>query len=96
VASGELRIVNIVAGVRGKKRAVCYNKNGAGTDAPDHYAACPAAFPSWYLGDVVQLVRTLPCHGRGRGFESRRPRHSFQALATLTSNQLGDIRGRWI
>src|SRR5580700_7806848 len=29
------------------------------------------------LGDVVQLVRTLPCHGRGRGFESRRPRHSF-------------------
>ena len=20
---------------------------------------------------VVQLVRTLPCHGRGRGFESR-------------------------
>ena len=27
------------------------------------------------------MVRTLPCHGRGRGFESRRPRHSFQALA---------------
>jgi len=23
------------------------------------------------------LARTLPCHGRGRGFESRR-RHSFQ------------------
>src|SRR5580692_10185078 len=32
-------------------------------------------------GDVVQLVRTLPCHGRGRGFESRRPRHSFPRLA---------------
>ena len=31
-----------------------------------------------HRGDVVQLVRTLPCHGRGRGFESRRPRHSFQ------------------
>src|SRR5215813_3170758 len=30
-------------------------------------------------GDVVQLVRTLPCHGRGRGFESRRPRHSFES-----------------
>ena len=28
------------------------------------------------------MVRTLPCHGRGRGFESRRPRHSFQALAS--------------
>src|SRR3954469_12306637 len=25
-------------------------------------------------GVVVQLARTLPCHGRGRGFESRRPR----------------------
>ncbi len=32
-------------------------------------------------GDVVQLVRTLPCHGRGRGFESRRPRHLFRHLA---------------
>ena len=32
------------------------------------------------IGDVVQLVRTLPCHGRGRGFESRRPRHSFQKI----------------
>ncbi len=32
------------------------------------------------VGDVVQLVRTLPCHGRGREFESRRPRHSFQGV----------------
>jgi hypothetical protein len=30
-----------------------------------------------WRGDVVQLVRTLPCHGRGREFESRRPRHTF-------------------
>ena len=31
-------------------------------------------------GDVVQLVRTLPCHGRGREFESRRPRQLFKNL----------------
>src|SRR5579863_9565728 len=29
-------------------------------------------------GDVAQLFRALPCHGRGRGFEPRRPRHTFQ------------------
>ncbi len=27
-----------------------------------------------YNALVVQLVRTLPCHGRGRGFESHRAR----------------------
>ena len=26
---------------------------------------------TWVVGAVVQLVRMLPCHGRGRGFESR-------------------------
>jgi hypothetical protein len=26
-------------------------------------------------GIVAQLVRALPCHGRGRGFESRQFRH---------------------
>src|ERR1051326_8512556 len=31
-------------------------------------------------GDVVQLVRTLPCHGRGREFESRRPRQLLNNL----------------
>jgi hypothetical protein len=38
------------------------------------------------VGDVVQLVRTLPCHGRGRGFESRRPR---QTQTTGPSAALG-------
>jgi hypothetical protein len=29
------------------------------------------------------------CHGRGRGFESRRPRHSFQALGGSASFRVG-------
>jgi DNA-binding IclR family transcriptional regulator len=37
------------------------------------------AIGQYDLGDVAQLVRALPCHGRGRGFEPRRPRHSFQS-----------------
>src|SRR3984893_8409168 len=40
------------------------------SDSAHHCDATP------FSGDVVQLVRTLPCHGRGREFESRRPRHS--------------------
>ena len=28
-----------------------------------------------HSGFVAQLVRALPCHGRGREFESRRIRH---------------------
>jgi hypothetical protein len=47
-------------------------------------------------GDVVQLVRTLPCHGRGRGFESRRPRHSFQkSLADFTKTIEGAKTARF-
>ena len=38
-------------------------------------------------GDVAQLVRALPCHGRGRGFEPRRPRHTFQ----MTYGKYGPI-----
>src|SRR5215472_17509737 len=44
------------------------------------------------VGDVVQLVRTLPCHGRGREFESRRPRHILQALTNMASIRSGDIK----
>ena len=32
---------------------------------------------TWVVGAVVQLVRMLPCHGRGRGFESR-PLRNFK------------------
>jgi hypothetical protein len=35
-------------------------------------------------GDVAQLVRALPCHGRGRGFEPRRPRQILKAYRNLT------------
>jgi hypothetical protein len=32
-------------------------------------------FKGYYLGSVVQLVRMPPCHGGGRGFESRPVRY---------------------
>ena len=44
-------------------------------------------------GDVVQLVRTLPCHGRGRGFESRRPRHSYQTTCADFGETIEDPKG---
>ncbi len=57
-------------------------------------AAVRAAFcSSLRRGDVVQLVRTLPCHGRGRGFESRRPRHSFQKSCTDFDDTNGGAKG---
>ena len=44
------------------------------------------------VGDVAQLVRALPCHGRGRGFEPRRPRHSFQEHSRIDGIPiLGDV-----
>src|SRR5262249_50981943 len=44
-------------------------------------------------GGVAQLVRALPCHGRGRGFESRRSRHR---LLTALKNHvfLADLATR--
>lgn len=40
-------------------------------------------------GGVAQLVRALPCHGRGYGFEPRRSRHSFLDSARLYLTQPG-------
>ena len=39
-------------------------------------------FPFFY-GPVVQLVRTLACHARGRGFESHPGRHFFSVYASV-------------
>ena len=39
-----------------------------------------AVRPPTYKGALVQLVRMLPCHGRGHGFESRTHRHNDMNL----------------
>lgn len=44
-------------------------------------------------GIVAQLVRALPCHGRGREFESRRFRHfsiSHRGVAQLVAHTVWD------
>ena len=40
-------------------------------------------FPPSQHGQVVQLVRTLACHARGRGFEPHLGRHLFASVAQL-------------
>jgi hypothetical protein len=47
-----------------------------------------------HRGDVVQLVRMLPCHGRGRGFEPRRPRQILKDLLESGAQGKGLIRVR--
>lgn len=48
-------------------------------------------------GFVAQLVRALPCHGRGREFESRRIRHiySFRAVFLLYAEKNGFYIKDW-
>jgi hypothetical protein len=58
------------------------SRSGPGDPAawrPVVVAALCSVKLNWLFGDVAQLVRALPCHGRGRGFEPRRPRHSKQS-----------------
>ena len=43
---------------------------------------------SHQFGPVVQLVRTLACHARGRGFESHPGRQSVQPLLYASVAQL--------
>ena len=40
-------------------------------------------------GPVVQLVRTLACHARGRRFESVPGRHAHAAMAQMAEHILG-------
>ena len=47
-----------------------------------------------FLDEVGELVRTLPCHGRGRGFESRRPRHSPVLLVFVLT--LGSLSAPYV
>ena len=42
-------------------------------------------------GPVVQLVRTLACHARGRGFEPHPGRHKYAGLAHLVERHLAKV-----
>ena len=42
----------------------------------------------------ISYITTLPCHGRGREFESRRPRHSSKRLRRILSKPLRARTGR--
>ena len=47
-------------------------------------------YNSHHLGPVVQLVRTLACHARGRGFDSHPGRHCAD-LAHLVERHLAKV-----
>ena len=38
-------------------------------------------YQKFQFGSVVQLVRTLACHARGRGFEPHPSRHNLALIA---------------
>ena len=64
----------------------------------DHSAKPARQFGASALcGGVVQLARTPACHGRGRGFESRRSRQFFEsAPAFVCQNVTGQITSRFL
>src|SRR5262249_5814340 len=51
------------------------------------FTACSEAF-GVRCGGVAQLVRALPCHGRGYGFEPCRSRHSQPLTVTAATPHL--------
>ena len=56
------------------------------------------SFPRTHYGPLVQLVRTLACHARGRGFESHPGRQScfckdgFASVAQLVEQRIENPR----
>jgi hypothetical protein len=75
-----------------RRRAVSSAVRASGLHPEGPLFKSVTAHHLWRIrGDVVQLVRTLPCHGRGREFESRRPRHSSQSLESVASAQAADL-----
>ena len=61
-------------------------------DNPSDTASAPILL-SRTSGDVAQLVRALPCHGRGRGFEPRRPRHKSKGFMAVDSPKKAEVAG---
>ena len=53
----------------------------------DPLCAVRGALPGKTVGLVVQLVRTLACHARGRGFESHPGRHYMYASVAQSVEQ---------
>ena len=45
------------------------------------------------FGAVSSRLQADRCHGRGRGFESRRPRHSFQKSCPTFTETFEDPKG---
>ncbi len=54
-----------------------------GVDAPGAFYYCAAR-----CGGVAQLVRALPCHGRGYGFEPRRSRQFLSLQPRAVTDRL--------